>query len=465
MSDDATRDFTPPYPPPLTTRPSWWRMWREGRRCPLRVFTARAYRMKLGESRFFGRKRYLVVEPALVRKVLEDREEIYPKSKIVWRMLYPVIGNSIFVSNGEIWKRQRRLLEPAFTQTRIQAAFERMNDAVRDMDARLSRLQEGAIFDVEPEMTHVTADVIFRTICSVSLDEAGARQTYEAFLDYQGRAYGDMMLSLFGMPPLLSPRWWRAKKAAKRVRAVMDPMVRQRYELHQRGEGLEFSDILSAMLNATDPVSGERMNFDYDELVEQIAMLFLAGHETSAAALSWAIYLMAARPDIQDRMHAEALEVFGQNAPQFQHMKQLALTRNVFREALRLYPSVPFFARDATRPETMRDKNIRPGSILLLCPWLGHRSELLWHKPHVFDPDRFDRDETQASIREAYYPFSYGPRVCLGAAFALQEATLILASIARTYRLETLPDQAPEPIARATLRSANGIRVRLWRRN
>ncbi len=463
MSDDA-QDFVPPYPKPLAEKPGWWRLWREGQRCPLRVFTGSAYRMKLGESGFLSRKRYLLVEPSLVKKVLEDREGIYPKSVLVRRMLYPVIGNSIFVSNGDVWQRQRRLLEPAFAQTRIQAVFERMNEAVDDMIARISTVRDGEVFDVEPEMTHVTADVIFRTICSVSLDQSGAKETYEAFLEYQARAYGDMLLGLLRMPTFLSPRWWRAKKAARRIRAVMDPMVRHRYDMHARGEHGGYNDILSAMLNATDTQSGEHLHFEYDELVEQIAMLFLAGHETSAAALSWALYLIAAHPEIQERMYRETVDVLGTRAPQFSDMRRLALTRNVFRETLRLYPSVPFFARDATRTEIMRKKVIKPGSILLLCPWLSHRSEIMWQKPHVFDPDRFEREETQESVRDAYFPFSFGPRVCLGAAFALQEATLILAAIVRDFHLETIADDTPEPVARATLRSSGGTRLRITRR-
>ncbi len=193
-------------------------------------------------------------------------------------------------------------------------------------------------------------------------------------------------------------------------------------------------------------------------------MLFLAAHETSASALSWATYLIAAQPAIQERMHAEVTAVMGQDAPQFQHMKRLTLTRDVFRETLRLYPSVPFFTRETTRREKMRDKVIEAGSLLMLSPWLSHRSEILWDKPHVFDPDRFDRPETQESVRNAYFPFSAGRRVYLGAAFALQEAVLILAVIVRDYKLEVIEGDMPMPLARATIQTYGGIRVRLTRR-
>lgn len=457
-------DYIPPYPKPLERRAGFFRRIREGQRCPLRLLMQRAYRMKMGEAGLLGRKRYLLVEAPLVRKVLQDAERIYPKSAIIWRMLAPVIGNSIFVSNGEIWSRQRRLLEPAFTETRVSRSFERMRSAVDDMIARMKTLEDGAIVDVEPIMTHVTADVIFRTICSVSISEAEAQQTYDAFMEYQSLAYRDMTFGFVGVPNLLSPRWWKSKKAAQRIREVMDPMVRERYERHMRGEVDTNQDILSALLTARDPDTGEPLNFDYDELVEQIAMLFLAGHETSAAALSWSLYLLAATPHFQDRVFEEAMQRFGDRAIESEDVRRLTFCRDSFREALRLYPSVPFIARDATRTERMRDKTVKAGSVLLLCPWLSHRSELYWDAPHVFDPDRFSRTETKKSLQDAYFPFSAGPRVCLGASFAMQEAVLVLANIFKHFRLETVTGETPMPIARLTLRAEHGIKVRLFRR-
>jgi len=459
-------DFIPPFPPPLDKRPTLWDLATKGQRCPLSVLTKRTYRMKLGESRFFGRKRYLVVEPQLVKQIINERDGKYPKSNLMWRAFSPVIGNSILVSNGETWKRQRKLLEPAFTAARIQDAFPRMLGPAQDMIKRLASHTHGALFDVEPEMTHVTADVILRTICSVSMDEARARETYDAFLAYQRIAYGDLFLGMALLPAFLSPRWWKAKRAAKRVRAVLDPLIRARYEAHARGERDEYGDMLSALLNAADPETGAPLRFEYNELVEQIAMMFLAGHETSAAGLSWAVWLIAACPDIQQRLHEEAREVLGEEEPRFEHMRKLTFTRDIFRESLRLYPSVPFFARDATCDEQMRDKIIKAGSILMLSPWLSQRNENMWDNAHAFDPDRFSRPETQECLRNnAYLPFSFGPRGCLGAAFAMQEAILILACIARDYRLEIIQGDTPMPVANATLRSRDGIRTRIYKRS
>lgn len=458
-------DYIPPYPEPVKGKVSLAKRVTAGQMCPLRVLTDRTYRMKMGDAWMFGRRRFLLVEPSLVRKVLQHSDSIYPKSNLLWRMLSPVIGNSIFVTNGEMWRRHRRMLEPAFSETRVSRSFEKMRDAVEDMMARLDKVEDGAVIDIEPVMTHVTADIIFRTICSVNMSEEEARQTYDAFMEYQALAYRDMAFSFIGIPNVLSPRWWRSKKAARRIREVLEPMVRERYRCHKAGEPDEHQDFLSAFFAARDPETGEPSNFEYHELVEQIAMLFLAGHETSAAALSWTMYLLAAKSEFQERVHAEARDRLGGRRIEARDVKALSFCRDVFRETLRLYPSVPFIVRDATVTEKMRNKTVKPGSMLLLSPWLSHRSEIHWAKPNVFDPDRYEREETRKSVQDAYFPFSAGPRVCLGASFAMQEAALVLASIFGKYRLEAVEGDVPMPIARLTLRSENGIRVRLHRRD
>jgi cytochrome P450 len=466
LKSDMSDDYTPPYPKPLDDESSLWQYIVKAQVCPLRVLTRRSYRMKMGvvARMFFGKKRFLLVDPPLVRRVLQDPEKIYPKSEIIWRMLALVIGNSIFVSNGEVWARQRKLLEPAFSETRVSRSFAKMRDAVNAMMVRLDEVPDGSVIDMEPVMTHVTADIIFRTICSVTMSEEEAFATFEAFKKYQQLSYKDMGLGFAGIPNVLSPRWWRAKKAAARIREIMDPMVRERYRRHRAGEPDEHQDILSALFAARSPETGEPMNFDYSELVEQIAMLFLAGHETSAAALSWSLYLMAATPHFQERVHEEAIRQYGGREIEPRDIKALSFCRDVFRETLRLYPSVPFLARDATKDEDMRDKHISPGDTLLLSPWLSHRNERIWDKPQVFDPDRYSRAETQKSVQDAYFPFSAGPRVCLGAAFAMQEAALVLSAILSRFRLETVSGLEPAPVARLTLRAEDGIKVRIFRR-
>jgi cytochrome P450 len=204
--------------------------------------------------------------------------------------------------------------------------------------------------------------------------------------------------------------------------------------------------------------------FAFDELVDQVAMLFLAGHETSASALAWTLYLISMCPEIQERMHREAVSVLGNREPDFSDIKQMELIWNVFREALRLYPPVGFFAREATETTQMRDKVVRKGSTVVISPWLIHRHEGYWERPNEFDPDRYDDDKSRESLQSAYLPFGLGPRVCMGAAFAMYEAALILGVLVRDYRFEPLPNHTPQPVGRLTIRSENGVRLKIVRR-
>jgi cytochrome P450 len=226
--------------------------------------------------------------------------------------------------------------------------------------------------------------------------------------------------------------------------------------------GQSENDLLEAMIETRDPETGDR--FSEMELVDQICMLFLAGHETSASALSWALYLLALFPDIQERAFQETQSILGGRQAGYGDIGKLELIRNIFRETLRLYPPVGFFAREAACPVMLRDKPIAKGSAVVVSPWLIHRHRELWQAPDDFNPDRFGTDETRESLKNAYMPFGLGPRVCIGAGFALQESSLILAELIRHYRFEYVPEREPKPVGRLTIRSENGIWLKVRKR-
>ncbi len=230
----------------------------------------------------------------------------------------------------------------------------------------------------------------------------------------------------------------------------------------RRGDPAPTNDILATLTATVDPETGA--GFNDQELLDQISMLFLAGHETSAAGLAWTFYLLANSPEIQERAHQEATSAFGEREPQFSDMRRLPLTRDIFREALRLYPPVAFVARDATLPEQMMNREVAPGSVVFVSPWLMQRHVKHWDRPDVFDPDRFSTQNGEEGLKNAYLPFSMGPRVCVGASFALQEAAVLISALMRRFRFLPVPGHTPEPIARLTLRSANGIPLIVERR-
>lgn len=198
--------------------------------------------------------------------------------------------------------------------------------------------------------------------------------------------------------------------------------------------------------------------------MDQVCTLFLAGHETSASSLTWALYLLSQCPHLQDKIVAEIEAVVGDREFVAGDIKDLPALGNVFRETLRLYPPVGFFVREATQSQCIRKKDVKAGSPILISPWLLHRHRTLWERPDDFAPERFETEAGKASAKCAYIPFSKGPRVCIGAAYATQEAVLILASIVRRYRVDADPMHVPKVVGRVTVRSGNGVRVRLHRR-
>ena len=456
--------FCPVYPKPRTSKASMLLMFFGKRRSWLDGLYARSYAMKMGEIKLPGLELYMVNEPSLVRRVLIEQAAKFPKHALLGKLLKPLLGESIFTTNGEQWQRQRAMMDQSFAQTRLKLVFPLMKAAASAMQARMDKLPDGVAYDVDVEMTHVTADIIFRTILSQTLSGESAHKIFAAFTRFQELTPRIVNPMLFKLPRLFSP-WlaiWRSNRAAGEIRAHLEGFIRPRYAAHRQGQPSAHEDILASLLDAVDSETGR--GFAFDELVDQVAMLFLAGHETSASALAWSLYLMSMRPDIQERMHAEAVAVLGDKEPDYSDIKQMSLIWNVFRETLRLYPPVGFFARQASETQTMRDKTVHAGASVVIAPWLIHRHRDLWAHPDEFDPDRYNTDSAKESLKCAYLPFGLGPRVCMGATFALQEAGLILATLVKRYRFEPIPEHAPQPVGRLTIRSANGIRVYLFKR-
>lgn len=456
--------FCPAYPKPHPEKASKLRMFWHARRSWMDALYERSYTMQMGEVHLPGVDLYMLNDTEQVKRVMQTEAEHFPKSRLLHESLEPLLGDSIFTTNGAQWQRQRTMMNPAFEQARLHVAFPRMLDAATAMLERLDALKDSEEYDIEVEMTHVTADIIFRTIFSEPMQGPDAHRVFHAFARYQALAPKLMLPALFGVRWAALP-WhrWRSRQAAKEIRSLLRAMVLPRYEAHQRGEiDDEPKDILAAFMMAKDPQTG--LPFDFDELVNQVAMLFLAGHETSASALTWSCYLLAKSPEVQQRAFEQIDAVLGDRAPAQSDMKSLPLVWNIFREALRLFPPVGFFARENTQACPIRGKQVKAGSTVVIAPWLLQRHRKWWVNPDDFDPDRFDQESSKTAIKHAYMPFSMGPRVCLGAAFALQEAVLILACLMRRFELQPVDGHVPQPVGRLTIRSENGVRLKLRKR-
>ena len=445
----------PPKPPARPDKVSLWRYAKLFRADLLSAQPARLYRAWMAEFRTPFFRSYLINQPELVARVLKERPDDFPKSTRVNEGLRPLLGNSVFVTNGETWKRQRRIIDPAFEGGRLRMTFPAMWDAAEAAAARLAHRLDREI-EIEEECSHVAADVIFRTLFSLPIEHHLARDVFEEFKAYQR---SQPILNLAALVPL--PRWMPrlfsrdTRRSAARIRALITQLTQERAA--QIAAGTAPNDLATKIMTTADPVTGE--TFTTDEMVDQVAIFFLAGHETSASTLAWALYIMALYPEWQERLAAEALAL---ETCDFAVMSKLRLSRDVFRETLRLYPPVPMMVREAACPEVMRERSVRQGSQLVISPWHLHRHTRLWDNPDGFDPGRWQTDNGKQCQREAFIPFSAGARVCPGAGFAMIEGPLILSRILRDYRVVAGP--VPVPVAHLTVRARDGIHLTLTRR-
>jgi cytochrome P450 len=408
---------------------------------------------------------YLARDPEAIRQVLTSDAGRYPKAHLMDSMLRALTGYSIFVSNGEAWRRQRAIIDQAFENARVREVFGLMRDACDAMGERLAQRMSGdgaAVIDVDVETMHFAGDVIFRTLYSEPMSEREAREIFTSFERFQRIAYAHGFLALISLPTYLLPSHWRGRRDAAIIRRALNRPIAGRLRRIARGAPTPDNDILATLISAPDPVTGTR--FDERELLDQVAMLFLAGHETSAAALGWALYLIANRPDVQARMRAEADAALADRKPEFSDMRRMPFIRDVFQETLRLYPPVAFLARDAAEPTQLCAQAIEAHAQTIVPTWLMHRHSVYWSDADQFDPDRFSDPATKSARGCAFLPFSMGPRVCSGTAFAMQEATLALSELVRRFEFSPVPDHRPQPVSRLTLRSANGLPLRVEQR-
>ena len=443
----------PPKPPSRPDKVSLWRYLQLFRRDILSAQPEKLYRAWMAEFRTPFFRSFLANDPELVRTVLTDRPDDFPKSDRVGAGLRPLLGNSVFLTNGEVWKRQRRIIDPAFEGGRLRDAWPAMWEAGQGMVRRLGSKAHGREIEFEGEASHVTADVIFRTLFSLPIEDEVAWDVFETFRAHQ-RSQPILNLAAFLRGPKWMPRFHRrdTRSTARRIRKLISRLTSDRLTAIEAGTAPD--DLATKIMTTADPETGDR--FDLEEMVDQVAIFFLAGHETSASALGWTLYLLATHPDWQERVAEEAAAL----TDDFGSLSALRVTRDVFREALRLYPPVPMMVREALQPERFREREVGPGAQIVLSPWHLHRQTRLWDNPDGFDPARWQTDNGKSCQRCAYIPFSAGPRVCTGAGFAMVEGVLLTALAVRHFQIEPCADRVPRPVAHLTVRSADGIWLR-----
>ncbi len=419
----------------------------------------KSYEMLLGHFWLPAMRVFIINDPQWVQRILVKEPANYPKHRLMYESLEPLVGSSPFTTNGKLWAKQRRMLDQAFGHARLSLVFPLMQQSCLDMLRRFEEQDLSKPLDVDAAMTHVTADIVYRTIFSNPLTGDEASALFAAFTRYQEYAQKVMVCKLMRLPVL----WYDSRKRqyAKVIKDFLGAKVRARFEFLSIEDERNGADIFSGLRTAVAPEDGSILS--QDELLDQVCMLFLAGHETSASSLSWCMYVLGQAPELQKQLQNELLDASPTGELAYEDLRQLNSLAAVFREVLRLYPPVGYFPREATQDQEIRGAKVRKGDALLIFPWLLHRHRRWWKDPDAFDPNRFlVRGHTPA--RGTYLPFGLGARACIGAGFAMQEAALILTSVIQNYEVIPAPNFEPEVVGRLTVRSDKGMKVMLKRK-
>jgi cytochrome P450 len=411
---------------------------------------------EVSERRLLWRRYLLVNAPDGIRHVLVDNAANYQKSPLARQLLEPALGCGLITSEGETWRRHRRIMAPAFNHTSLARLAPRMTEAISRMLADWERLPQGAELDVSAEMMHLTLRIIARTMFSSDYDALLA--TIEASVARYQKAVRPGILDLLGFPAWL-PRL--SRRRGRRAMAGADKAIAALIARHDSHHGSD-QDFLGILLAAGAQRGGAGLAAP--EIRDEVVTILTAGHETTAQALGWTWYLLALHPAAEVELHAELDRVLAGRDPGFADLDRLPYARMVVEEAMRLYPPAHTLSRQALAADVIAGHHVSPGSVILIVPWVLHRHRRLWDNPEIFDPSRFRPESVALRRRFAYLPFGTGPRICLGASFAMTEAVLALAQIAQRYRLRLVRGPAVEPVGLITLRPRHGLRMTISRR-
>ncbi|MGZ8306339.1 MAG: cytochrome P450 [Allosphingosinicella sp.] len=444
--------FIPPHPPrgagPV---PVWRGFVGERARTAVYGWSELAFRQRYMRRRILGFNVHIPLDPDMVQRVLLDNAANYVKPDVVKRLLAPAIGQGLLTSDGGLWRDQRRIVAANFAPAAVDALVPEFGSVGREARERW----RPGIRNMAVEATEATMRIISNTLFSGDsrLTREGAMAHIAAALEGVSEARLQAMLGLPRIP--WTRQGWRAQKGQKYLRGTLEAVVRER--LPDGGPDDFLGKLIRGLGDRFEPLQAA-------ELAADNAMTFyLAGHETTANAVTWTLYLLSEQPELQDRVAAEcAAAVAAGEGPDLP--ERLPLLRMVIEESLRLYPPAPRFDRQAVEGDRLGDEEVQPGDIVSIWPWILHRHEALWERPDEFDPDRFAPGRREGRHRFQYIPFGAGPRLCVGARFATAEALAILAHWLGRWRFDPVPGHEVRVHGMVTLRPAGGMPLTLTRR-
>lgn len=452
-TDEPNCDGAPLYPPhaePAAIALSLPRFIARFVRNPLTALPQDAYDEPIVTLPSVNDRIAWVTDPDLVERVLLTDAETFTKTPLDRRALSPILGSGILTSEGSVWRWQRKIAAPMFRHSEILAYVPAMCEAA---DRQLARWQHGASgisTEIDADMTAMTFDVISRTVLS-GCGEREGEIIQEAGQEFLEPISWSIVYGMLGLPDWLwHPRRRRMLAAAKRQRDAVEALI-----VRRKAEVEPGSDILARLLAARHPDTGRHMSMS--ELVDNLTTFLAAGHETTAKALTWTLYLLARAPEWQEVIRHEVDRVTAGGPVEARHIEGLTLTTQVIKEAMRLYPPAPVLTRLAAEEVTLGPKRLSKGTLVVIPVYAVHRHRKIWSDPGRFDPRRFAPEAERGHKRAQFLPFGFGPRTCIGASFAMIEAVTLLATLIRGARFDWDGRHLPEPISRVTLRPKGGM--------
>ena len=403
--------------------------------------------------RFLVLPAHLLAHPDHVRHVLVDNHRAYDKQSKGFNVLRLVLGNGLLTSEGDFWRRQRRIAQPAFHRDRVASFAKVMVRAAEDTHGRwIDVAQAGGTLDVAAEMMRLTLRIAGETLLSTDVS---------ADADVVGTSVSTLLeeASARILRPASLPLSWPTPHNKRLLAALhaIDAIVRRMIEERRRAAERP-NDLLSMLMDARDEETGEGMTDQ--QLRDEVLTIFLAGHETTANALAWTFYLLSKHPDAARRMHAELADVLGGRPPEIADLGKLVYTTAVLKESMRLYPPAWLIGRRVVEADVVDGYELPVDSIAFVSPYVTHRHPAFWQNPEGFDPERFLPERAAEIPRYAYFPFGAGPRICIGQGFAMIEAQLLLGTLCQKLRLDLVPGHPIVPQPSITLRPKHGILVR-----
>ncbi len=463
--DMISRPFEPPAPVPRTQELSKFEVLRTVLRNPLELWSEQSYTLPWIETRFVNQETLIVNDPGLIRYILVENVANYEMSEVRRLVLRPILRDGLLTAEGPTWKRTRKAVAPVFTPRHAKGFADKMLSTCEHYASRYDAVVDaGAPVDIATDMTELTYDILAETLFSgqIAAETESFTRDVETLLGSMGR--------VDPMDMLLAPSWvpritrWGSGKLMRRFGTVVAATMDERRRQMRAHPDTVPQDFLTLLLEREGPDG-----LHADEIADNILTFIGAGHETTARALGWTFYCIAHAPDFRALMEAEIDRVIGNGTDPVDWLENMPHVRAAFEESMRLYPPAPSINRAAIEADSWMSPtgeriDIAKGVSVLVMPWTLHRHTLYWERPRAFMPQRFMPGNRESLHRFQYLPFGAGPRVCIGATFALQEAVIALGVLMRTYRFDVTPQTRPWPVQRLTTQPQGGIPMRVTRR-